>query len=70
MSRFHLVRFVHLMDACIGCGQCTDVCPVEIPLTHIYQRFAVPMQKEFDYKPGMDMTTPPFFGVDLVEEGH
>jgi len=70
MSLFHLVRFVHLMDSCIGCGQCTDVCPVDIPLTHIYQRFAVPMQEEFEYKPGMDMTTPPFFGVDLLEEGH
>ncbi|HIE30909.1 MAG TPA: 4Fe-4S dicluster domain-containing protein [Methanosarcinales archaeon] len=70
ISLFHLVRFVHLMDSCIGCGQCTDVCPAEISLTHIYQRFARPMQEEFEYVPGMDMRTPPFFGVDLIEEEH
>ena len=68
MSLFHLVRFVHLMDSCIGCGQCTDVCPVDIPLTHLYRRFAEPLQEEFDYTPGVDMRTPPFFGVDLIED--
>ncbi len=68
MSLFHLVRFLHLMDSCIGCGQCTDVCPADIPLTHLYQRFAGPMQEELNYKSGMDMRTPPFFEVDLPED--
>lgn len=61
MSLFHMVRFLHLSDSCIGCGQCEDVCPAEILLTRLYQRFAVPIQKEYRYIPGMSDRTPPFF---------
>ncbi len=63
MSLFHMVRFLHLSDSCIGCGQCEDVCPAEIPLTRLYQRFAVPVQKEYRYLPGMSDRTPPFFAL-------
>ena len=58
-----MVRFLHLSDSCIGCGQCEDVCPAEIPLTRLYQRFAVPVQKEYGYLPGMSDRTPPFFAL-------
>jgi len=67
MSMYHLVRFLHLADACIGCGQCSDVCPVDIPLTRLYRRFANPMQQELKYEPGMDMRKPPYFEVKLNE---
>jgi len=65
MSMYHLVRFLHLMDSCIGCGQCTDVCPSEIPLAHLYQRFALPMQAELKYRPGMDMRKPPLWEIKM-----
>jgi formate dehydrogenase subunit beta len=29
---FHMRRFAHISDSCINCGQCEELCPVEIPL--------------------------------------
>jgi formate dehydrogenase subunit beta len=29
---FHLRRFAHISDTCVNCGQCEELCPVEIPL--------------------------------------
>jgi len=29
---FHLRRFAHISDSCINCGQCEELCPMEIPL--------------------------------------
>ncbi|MDR2854682.1 MAG: Coenzyme F420 hydrogenase/dehydrogenase, beta subunit C-terminal domain [Methanomicrobiales archaeon] len=28
---FHLIRFAHVFDSCINCGQCEELCPMEIP---------------------------------------
>lgn len=67
ISLFHMVRFLHLSDSCIGCGQCEDVCPAEIQLTRLYQRFAVPVQTEHRYLPGMSDRTPPFFALKPEE---
>ena len=33
---FHLTRMVHMVDACTNCGQCSDVCPCEIPISKIW----------------------------------
>ena len=66
LSLYHLVRFLHLADSCIGCGQCSDVCPVEIPLTRLYTRFAS-IQEELGYEAGMDMRTPPYFEIKLED---
>jgi formate dehydrogenase subunit beta len=29
---FHLRRFAHISDTCINCGQCEELCPMQIPL--------------------------------------
>ncbi|MDO8841027.1 Coenzyme F420 hydrogenase/dehydrogenase, beta subunit C-terminal domain [Methanocalculus sp.] len=29
---FHMRRFAHISDSCINCGQCEELCPMEIPL--------------------------------------
>jgi len=29
---FHLRRFAHISDSCVNCGQCEELCPMEIPL--------------------------------------
>lgn len=64
ISIYHLIRLLHLADSCIGCGQCTDVCPAEIPLTILHKRVADRIQAKYDYIPGIDMKTPPFFEVE------
>ena len=28
---FHLIRYAHIADSCVNCGQCEEVCPAEIP---------------------------------------
>ena len=64
---FNLVRLLHLMDSCIGCGQCEDVCPVDIPLTFIHRRFAKRIQDILDYVPGINLEKPPFYETKLME---
>ena len=29
---FHLRRFAHISDTCVNCGQCEELCPMDIPL--------------------------------------
>ncbi len=29
---FHLRRFAHISDSCINCGQCEELCAMDIPL--------------------------------------
>jgi len=31
-SMFHMRRFAHISDSCINCGQCEELCPMDIPL--------------------------------------
>ncbi len=64
ISIYHLIRLLHLSDSCIGCGQCTDVCPAEIPLTTLHRRMADRIQTKYNYVPGMDMKIPPSFEVE------
>ncbi len=35
---FHLERLIHMVESCTNCGQCEDVCPVDIPLARIWHR--------------------------------
>jgi formate dehydrogenase (coenzyme F420) beta subunit len=29
---FHMRRFAHISDSCVNCGQCEELCPMDIPL--------------------------------------
>ncbi|RKX71068.1 coenzyme F420 hydrogenase [candidate division WOR-3 bacterium] len=52
---YHLGRMIHVSLSCVGCGMCSDVCPVEIPVGTIFTRIAESGQKLFDYIPGRDL---------------
>jgi formate dehydrogenase (coenzyme F420) beta subunit len=41
---FHLRRFAHISDSCVNCGQCEELCPMEIPLA----RFSHAIRAEGD----------------------
>jgi formate dehydrogenase subunit beta len=52
---YHLVRLFHVSTSCTACGQCADVCPVNIPLWAISLKTGEAVQKAFDYLPGKDI---------------
>jgi len=51
---YHLGRLNHMALSCVGCGSCTDVCPVDIPVSSIFIQVGESLQELFDYLPGRD----------------
>lgn len=49
---FHLRRFAHISDSCINCGQCEELCPVEIPLALFSHAIRVEADNAFEPKLG------------------
>jgi formate dehydrogenase subunit beta len=62
---FHLIRFAHIADSCINCGQCEENCPMEIPNSRFMHAQQVELEKMFGHVPGIDMQLPI---LALVEE--
>ena len=57
---FHLTRMVHMADSCTNCGQCSDVCPCEIPVAKIWSTVNNKIREVYGYIPGIvsDMPLP------------
>lgn len=49
---FHLTRLAHISLSCIGCGQCSNACPNNIPVMEIFRTIAAGTQKAFGYEAG------------------
>jgi len=65
---YHFVRMVHMVDSCTNCGQCEEVCPVDIPLAKMFHKINRNIQDVFDYRPGYDMEQkPPLSVIDNNE---
>jgi len=56
---FPMVRITHVMDSCVNCGQCQDVCPMEIPLSRLIFLLSKKLASIFKYEPGMDVEALP-----------
>ncbi len=52
---YQIGRLSHMSFSCIGCGQCTEVCPVNIPVSVIFKKIGEKVAKIFDYIPGKDV---------------
>jgi len=52
---FQLGRLTHMSFSCIGCGQCTDVCPADIPVSAIFMKTGEQVAGLFDYVPGREL---------------
>ena len=51
---FHLTRMVHMVDACTNCGQCSEVCPCEIPVAKVWSTVNNKVREVYGYIPGFD----------------
>lgn len=51
---FHVTRMLHMAHACVGCGVCSDVCPVGIPVADVFRAVGQAVQESFGYVPGRD----------------
>ncbi|QYZ78560.1 formate dehydrogenase [Methanofollis formosanus] len=65
---FHLIRFAHISDSCINCGQCEELCAMDIPNSLFMHALQVDLQEMFGFVPGVDMTLPLLALVEENEE--
>ncbi len=52
---YQIGRLTHMSFSCIGCGQCTEVCPANIPVSVIFRKSGEKVAAIFDYIPGRDV---------------
>jgi formate dehydrogenase subunit beta len=52
---FHLTRLNHMATSCVGCGLCTEACPVDIPVGTVFRTVGHKVQAIFDYHPGRSL---------------
>lgn len=56
---YHLTRLAHISTACVGCGQCSNACPNDIPVMELFRTVAHKTQAAFNYEAGRDPDAPP-----------
>lgn len=56
---YHLTRLAHMSTACVGCGQCSNACPNDIPVMELFRTVAHGTQQAFDYAPGRSVDEKP-----------
>ncbi|MFH2063693.1 MAG: Coenzyme F420 hydrogenase/dehydrogenase, beta subunit C-terminal domain [Pseudomonadota bacterium] len=56
---YHLTRLSHMSTACVGCGQCSNACPNDIPVMELFKSVSLRTQKVFDYQAGRDVHEKP-----------
>jgi ferredoxin len=60
---FHLGRAYHLAGRCVGCEQCQQVCPMDIPISLLNQRLAQEMENAFGHRAGQAVIPSPVVAV-------
>jgi ferredoxin len=50
---WQIVRSMHLAGRCVGCGECSRACPVDIPLGLLNMRLAMEVAEDFGARAGM-----------------
>ncbi|MBW1802408.1 MAG: 4Fe-4S dicluster domain-containing protein [Deltaproteobacteria bacterium] len=56
---YHVTRIAHMSTACVGCGQCSNACPNDIPVMELFRTLADHTQTGFDYEAGRSLEEAP-----------
>jgi formate dehydrogenase subunit beta len=59
---WHITRAFHLASRCVGCDECTRVCPAGIDLRLLNQTLAKAADDYFGYRAGTDPAAEPLIG--------
>ncbi|MBW2606918.1 MAG: 4Fe-4S dicluster domain-containing protein [Deltaproteobacteria bacterium] len=65
---YHITRLAHMSTACIGCGQCSNACPNNIPVMELFRTVAQRTQKAFEYEAGRSIEDDPPLSVFMEDE--
>ncbi|MFW6080311.1 MAG: 4Fe-4S dicluster domain-containing protein [Desulfosalsimonas sp.] len=65
---YHLTRMAHMSTACVGCGQCSNVCPSGIAVSELFVSVGEKTQAAFDYVAGRSIDEPPPLSVFFEDE--
>ena len=65
---FQMIRFAHIADSCINCGQCQELCPMDIPNSLFMHAQQVELEKMFGHTPGVDMELPVLAFAEEADE--
>jgi formate dehydrogenase subunit beta len=65
---YHLTRLAHMSTACVGCGQCSNACPNDIPVMELFRLVALGTQQAFDYEAGRNLEEAPPMSVFREDE--
>ncbi len=60
---YHITRLAHMSTACVGCGQCSNACPNEIPLTELFRTVAYQTKRPLTIWPAAAVEEPPPLSV-------
>lgn len=55
---FHLLRYSHVADSCVFCGQCEELCPMDIPNALFMHAIKTDLEELYGYHSGVDMSQP------------
>jgi formate dehydrogenase subunit beta len=56
---YHITRLAHMSTACVGCGQCSNACPNDIPVMEVFRTVAHRTQEAFGYQAGRSLAENP-----------
>ena len=65
---WNITRAFHLAGRCVGCDECTRVCPAGIDLRLLNQSLAKAAEEHFGYRAGMDPQAEPAIGTYSLQD--
>lgn len=63
----HGIRLAHMSFSCCNCGQCEDVCPMDIPVAKMFQKLQKEYQNDTGYISGISEGKPPMYSGEKEE---